>query len=61
MYSFLAALHYLVLAAFFEKELMRMKLVLAEKPSAAQSFAKVLGAIRREDGYCDQRNHPHCR
>lgn len=30
-----------------------MKLVLAEKPSAAQSFAKVLGAAKREDGYLE--------
>ena len=28
-----------------------MKLVLAEKPSVAQSIAKVLGATKREDGY----------
>ena len=28
-----------------------MKLVLAEKPSVAQSIAKVLGASKREDGY----------
>ena len=30
-----------------------MKLVLAEKPSAAQSFAEVLGATKREDGYLE--------
>ena len=30
-----------------------MKLVLAEKPSAAQSFAKVLGATNRGDGYLE--------
>ena len=30
-----------------------MKLVLAEKPSVAQSFAKVLGATKREDGYLE--------
>lgn len=30
-----------------------MKLVLAEKPSVAQSIAKVLGAAKREDGYHD--------
>ena len=30
-----------------------MKLVLAEKPSVAQSIAKVLGATKREDGYLD--------
>lgn len=29
---------------------MQMKLVLAEKPSVAQSIAKVLGAAKREDG-----------
>ena len=28
-----------------------MKLVLAEKPSVAQSIAMVLGATKREDGY----------
>lgn len=28
-----------------------MKLVLAEKPSVAQSIAKVLGATKREDGF----------
>ena len=32
-----------------------MKLVLAEKPSVAQSIAKVLGAAKREDGYRDFR------
>lgn len=30
-----------------------MKLVLAEKPSVAQSIAKVLGAHKREDGYLE--------
>lgn len=30
-----------------------MKLVLAEKPSFAQSIAKVLGAAKREDGYLE--------
>ena len=30
-----------------------MKLVLAEKPSVAQSIAKVLGANKREDGYLE--------
>ena len=29
------------------------KLVLAEKPSVAQSIAKVLGAAKREDGYLE--------
>ena len=28
-----------------------MKLVLAEKPSTAQSIAKAIGATKREDGY----------
>lgn len=30
-----------------------MKLVLAEKPSVAQSIAKVLGAAKREDGHLE--------
>lgn len=30
-----------------------MKLILAEKPSVAQSIAKVLGAAKREDGYLE--------
>ena len=30
-----------------------MKLVLAEKPSVAQSIAKVLGANKRSDGYLE--------
>ena len=30
-----------------------MKLVLAEKPSVAQSIAKVLGANKRGDGYLE--------
>ena len=30
-----------------------MKLVLAEKPSVAQSIAKALGATKREDGYIE--------
>lgn len=30
-----------------------MKLVLAEKPSVAQSLAKVIGATKREDGYLE--------
>ncbi len=30
-----------------------MKLVLAEKPSVAQSIAKVLGVAKREDGYLE--------
>lgn len=30
-----------------------MKLVLAEKPSVAQSIAKVLGANKREDSYLE--------
>lgn len=33
---------------------MQMKLVLAEKPSVAQSIAKVLGAAKREDGYLEE-------
>ena len=30
-----------------------MKLVLAEKPSVAQSLAKVLGVTNRQDGYLE--------
>ena len=30
-----------------------MKLVLAEKPSVAQSIAKVIGATKRSDGYME--------
>ena len=30
-----------------------MKLVLAEKPSVAMSYAKVLGATSRQDGYLE--------
>ena len=29
----------------------KCKLVIAEKPSVAQSIAKVIGAYKREDGY----------
>ena len=42
-----------VVAYFLRKEQMQMKLVLAEKPSVAQSIAKVLGAAKREDGYLE--------
>ena len=30
-----------------------MKLVIAEKPSVAQSLAKVIGADKRQDGYLE--------
>jgi len=33
------------------------KLVLAEKPSVAQSIAKVLGAAKREDGYLEGKDY----
>ena len=49
---YIAVMHYGVwLLIFLRKEQMQMKLVLAEKPSVAQSIAKVLGAAKREDGY----------
>ena len=32
---------------------MSYKLVIAEKPSVAQSIAKVIGADKREDGYLE--------
>ena len=38
-----------------------MKLVLAEKPSVAQSIAKVLGAAKREDGYLCSLREPSSR
>ena len=31
----------------------KYKLVIAEKPSVAQSIAKVIGADKREDGYLE--------
>ena len=49
---YITVMHYGVwLLIFLRKEQMQMKLVLAEKPSVAQSIAKVLGAAKREDGY----------
>ena len=51
---YIAVMHYGVwLLIFLRKEQMQMKLVLAEKPSVAQSIAKVLGAAKREDGYLE--------
>ena len=35
---------------------MPYKLVIAEKPSVAQSIAKVIGADKREDGYLEGKN-----
>ena len=35
---------------------MSYKLVIAEKPSVAQSIAKVIGADKREDGYLEGKN-----
>ena len=32
-----------------------IKLVIAEKPSVAQSIAKVIGADKREDGYLEEK------
>ena len=47
-------MHYGVwLLIFLRKEQMQMKLVLAEKPSVAQSLAKVLGVTNRQDGYLE--------
>ena len=34
-----------------------IKLVIAEKPSVAQSIAKVIGADKREDGYLEGKNN----
>ena len=51
---YIAVMHYGVwLLIFLRKEQMQMKLVLVEKPSVAQSIAKVLGAAKREDGYLE--------
>ena len=51
---YITVMHYGVwLLIFLRKEQMQMKLVLAEKPSVAQSIAKVLGAAKREDGYLE--------
>ena len=36
---------------------MSYKLVIAEKPSVAQSIAKVIGADKREDGYLEGNNY----
>lgn len=36
---------------------MSYKLVIAEKPSVAQSIAKVIGADKREDEYLESNNH----
>ena len=57
---YIAVMHYGVwLLIFLWKEQMQMKLVLAEKPSVAQSIAKVLGAAKREDGYlCWNKKRP---
>ena len=56
---YIAVMHYGVwLLIFLRKEQMQMKLVLAEKPSVAQSIAKVLGATKREDGYLEGNGTP---
>ena len=34
-----------------------MKLVIAEKPSVAQSLARVIGADKRQDGYLEGGGH----
>ena len=38
---------------------MSYKLVIAEKPSVAQSIAKVIGADKREDGYLEGKCRCH--
>ncbi len=37
-----------------------IKLVIAEKPSVAQSIAKVIGADKREDGYLEGKGYVLC-
>lgn len=55
---YIAVMHYGVwLLIFLRKEQMQMKLVLAEKPSVAQSIAKVLDATKREDGYLEGKGY----
>ena len=43
----------LFLLSKFGKERVNMKLVITEKPSVAQSVAKVIGAKKRCDGYLE--------
>ena len=43
----------LFLCPFLKKEDVQMKLVIAEKPSVAQSLARVIGADKRRDGYLE--------
>jgi len=45
---------------FYHKRRSKMsyKLVIAEKPSVAQSIAKVIGADKREDGYLVELSSP---
>lgn len=53
---YITVMHLLCVAVFFmpkKKGDKSMKLVLAEKPSVAQSIAKVLGANERCDGYLE--------
>ena len=38
---------------FYATDRMTMKLVIAEKPSVAQSLARVIGATKRQDGYLE--------
>ena len=44
-------------AHIFLKEVHLLILVIAEKPSVAQSIAKVLGATSRKDGYLEGNNY----
>ena len=44
-------------SGFAEVELSSIILVIAEKPSVAQSIAKVLGATSRKDGYMEGSNY----
>lgn len=47
----------LLLIFLKRKEMMKVKLVLAERSSVAQSIAKVSGATNREDGYLEDNGH----
>ena len=46
-----------LLNTHFSKEVCLLILVIAEKPSVAQSIAKVIGATSHKDGYMEGNNY----
>jgi len=50
-------LGYLASSLFEREEPMGYRLVIAEKPSVAQSIAKVIGADRRQDGNLEENGY----